>query len=62
MFLGFTNTKISNNNKLLSHNNLSFLEGKFTPLNCQKNIDDKKCYNKVIINWNEENVTTFLSH
>ena len=32
MFLGFTNKKISNNHKLLSHNNLSIFEGKFTPL------------------------------
>ena len=31
MFLGFTNTKISNNHKLLSHNNLSFLGEKFSP-------------------------------
>ena len=32
MFLGFTNTKINNNHKLLSLNHLSFLEWKHTPL------------------------------
>ena len=32
MLLGFTNTKISNNHKLLSHNNLFFLEGKLALL------------------------------
>ena len=32
MFLGFTNnTKISNNHKLLSHNNLSFFRGNISP-------------------------------
>ena len=32
MFLGFTNTKVNNNHKLHSHNNLFFLHGKFNPL------------------------------
>ena len=31
MFLGYTNTKINNNLKLLSHNNLSIFGGKITP-------------------------------
>ena len=32
MFLGFTNKKISNNHKLLSHSNLPYLVGKTYPL------------------------------
>ena len=31
ILLGFTNIKINNNRKLLSHNNFSFWGGKFTP-------------------------------
>ena len=37
MFLGFINANLSNNRKLLSRNNLSFLGGKIYPSSFLKN-------------------------